>query len=64
MSDDKSKVGRQDRSRVAGEERYEVDYFAWKHGNSKEQAEGLIDKHGNSREMLDREAEALKKRER
>jgi hypothetical protein len=63
MADDKSKVGAQDRSRVAGDERYEVDYFARKHGISKEQAQGLIDKHGNSREVLDRVAEAMKKRE-
>ncbi|HEY8609748.1 MAG TPA: DUF3606 domain-containing protein [Roseomonas sp.] len=63
MADDKSKVGGQDRSRVAGDERYEVEYFARRHGISKEQAQGLIDKHGNSREALDRAAKGMKKSE-
>jgi hypothetical protein len=60
MSDDKTKVGGQDRSRVAGNEPYEVSYFAQKHGISAEQARELIGKHGNDRETLDREAEKLK----
>ena len=53
MSDDKSNVGGQDRSRVAGEQDYEVRYFAERHGISIEQAQQLIDRHGNSREKLD-----------
>ena len=60
MSDDKSKVGAQDRARVAGEERYELDYFAKKHGLTKEQAQQLIDRHGNGRAALDEAAAALK----
>ena len=59
MSDDKSNRGAQDRARVSGSETYEVDYFARKHGLSREQAEQLIRQHGNSREVLDREAEKL-----
>ena len=60
MADDKNNQGAQDRSRVAGDEDYEVSYFANKHGISTEQAQGLIDKFGNSRETLDAEAQKLK----
>lgn len=34
MADDKAKQGQQDRIRVAGNEPYEVEYFASKHGLS------------------------------
>lgn len=61
MSDDKNKVGAQDRRTVAGREAYEVDYFARKHGIPAEQARELIDRHGNDRETLDREAGKLKR---
>ena len=60
MSDDKTNRGGGDRAHVAGEEGYEVRYFAEKHGISIEQAQGLIDQHGNNRQALDRAAEALK----
>ena len=60
MSDDKSNVCGQDRSRVAGEQDYEVRYFAERHGISIEQAQQLIDRHGNSREELDRAAQQMK----
>ena len=60
MADDKSNVGEPDRSRVSGSERYEVSYFAQKHGISSEQTRELIKKHGNDRETLDRAAEKLK----
>lgn len=60
MSDDKSNRGAGDRSRVAGGEGYEVEYFAQKHGITPEQARHLIKDHGNDRETLDREAEKLK----
>ena len=36
MADDKSNVGGQDRSRVAGDQDYEVRYFAERHGISTE----------------------------
>ena len=39
MADDKSKRGGPDRRRVAGDEGYEVNYFARKHGISTQQAE-------------------------
>jgi len=60
MADDKSKTGAQDRGRVAGEEGYEVAYFADKHGISREQARTLIERHGNDRGTLDAAAAALK----
>jgi hypothetical protein len=60
MSDDKTKQGQQDRSRVAGDEPYEVAYFASKHGLSQEQARDLIARVGNDRASLDSAAEAMK----
>ena len=60
MPDDKSKTGGQDRSRVAGEQDYEVRYFAERHGISIEQAEQLIARHGNSRGELDKAARQMK----
>ena len=60
MSDDKNKRGGGDRRTVAGDEAYEVEYFARKHGLSAEQARELIARVGNSREALDRAAEELK----
>ncbi len=60
MSDDTNDRGAQDRSRVAGEQGYEVRYFAEKHGISVEQAQQLIDRHGNSRDELDAAAERIK----
>ncbi|MCR5874347.1 DUF3606 domain-containing protein [Phenylobacterium sp. J426] len=59
MGDDKQNVGESDRSRVSGSERYEVRYFAEKHGITMEQAGELIGKHDNDRETLDRAAEQL-----
>jgi hypothetical protein len=53
MADDKTKQGQQDRSRVAGDEPYEVEYFAAKHGLSQAQARDLIDRVGNDRRKLD-----------
>ena len=60
MPDDKNDRGAQDRSRVSGEEGYEVRYFADKHGISIDQAQQLIDRHGNSREKLDEAARQMK----
>jgi hypothetical protein len=60
MADDKTKRGGQDRTRVSGEQGYEVDYFARKHGITKEQAEKLIKQHGSDRAKLDAAAEQLK----
>lgn len=60
MTDNKAKQGQQDRSRVAGNEPYEVTYFASKHGLTQEQARELIARIGNNREELDAAASALK----
>lgn len=62
MADDKSKRGKADRSRVAGGEGYEVNYFARKHGIDKAAAEKLIKQIGNNRDKLNTAAEKLKKR--
>ena len=59
-ADDKSNRGEPDRSRVSGSEPYEVDYFAKKHGLTRQQAEALIKQHGNNRKELDAAAERLK----
>jgi hypothetical protein len=61
MADDKSKRGEPDRRQVAGDEPYEVGYFAKKHGISRDRAEMLIEKFGNDRAKLDAEAAKLKK---
>ncbi|MGX9055251.1 DUF3606 domain-containing protein, partial [Mesorhizobium sp. 14Argb] len=55
-------LGYQDRSRVSGDEEYEVGYFASKFGLSIPQVRELIAKHGNDRDTLEREAKALKGR--
>lgn len=59
MPDNKSKRGKADRSRVAENEGYEVNYFANKHGITREQARGLIKKVGNNRKKLNKAAEKL-----
>ena len=61
MADDKTKTDFRDRSRVAGEEDYEVRHFAEEAGISAEQARTLIKRHGNDRKMLHELAESLKR---
>jgi hypothetical protein len=61
MSDDKTKKGGGDRSRVAAGEDYEVRYFAEKHGITPDQVRDLIKRHGNSRDKLEAAAERLAK---
>ena len=53
MADDTSKRGAGDRSKVAGEQPYEIGYFAEKHGISRKEAQALIDRIGNDRTKLD-----------
>jgi hypothetical protein len=60
MSDNKKKRGAGDRRKVAGGEGYEVNYFANKHGITREQARNLINKVGNNRDKLNRAAEKLR----
>ena len=60
MGDDKNNQGRQDRSRVAAEQQYEVSYFADKHGITLEEARAIIKKAGPSRPDADAAANRLK----
>lgn len=60
MADNKSKRGAADRRQIAAGEGYEVNYFAKKHGISKDQAQKLIAKVGANREKLNAAAEKLK----
>jgi hypothetical protein len=62
MPDSKSKRGRQDRSRVAAGQGYEVSYFARKHGMSMQQARELIQSVGNNRTKLNAAASKLTRR--
>ena len=60
MTDDKTKVGEPDRSRVAADQHYEVGYLAGKYGLSPEQVRDLIARVGNDREKLEQAAQRLK----
>ena len=60
MTDDKSKRGERDRSRVAAGEDFEVEYFARQAGITPEQARTLIRRHGNDRAKLMEEARLIK----
>lgn len=52
-----------DRGRVAGQQGYELGYFARKHGISRQQAQQLISRIGNDREKLNAVAAKLKGRQ-
>jgi hypothetical protein len=54
MPDDKTDRGQRDRSRVAAEQQYEVEYFAKKHGVTTEEAAEIITRAGPSRERARR----------
>ena len=58
MSDDKSKVGRQDRSRVGGDQDYEVEDFHQKHKHlTHQQAIDIIREAKGDRKKADQLAE-------
>jgi hypothetical protein len=59
MADDKTKRGAADRSKVAGQEKYEVKHVADKFGVSQAEVKRVIDKFGNTRTKVEAE---LKKR--
>jgi hypothetical protein len=59
MSDDKSKVGEPDRSKVAKDQDYEVSYLVQKFGISTEEARKLIDRFGGNRDKIYAAAETL-----
>jgi uncharacterized protein DUF3606 len=60
MPDDKTKVGKPDRSRVSADQDYEVQQFAEENGLSSQQVRDLIARFGNSREKLERAARHLR----
>jgi hypothetical protein len=60
MADNKSNIGGADRRTVAGNEPYEVSYFAGKNGITADQARALIARIGNNRADLDAATEKLK----
>jgi hypothetical protein len=62
MADDKTKRGAADRGKVAGDQDYEIERFAVKHGLTTEEARALIARVGNNREKLDEAARELKRR--
>ena len=60
MTDDKTKVGEPDRSRVSGSQDYEVQFLA-RNGLSVEQVKKLIARVGNDREKIEAVARQLSK---
>jgi hypothetical protein len=59
MSDNNQKQA-QDRKLVAGGEKYEVSYFAKKHGLELKDAKRIIDAHGPDRDAADKAAQRFK----
>ena len=55
MSDDKSKKGSQDRSRINLNEDYEVRYWTKRFGVSEEKLRAAVEKAGVSAEAVERE---------
>jgi hypothetical protein len=53
MADDKNLRGGQDRSRVAGNEEYELRHIAQKLGVSTEEVQRAIEQVGNNREKIE-----------
>jgi hypothetical protein len=53
MSDNKNNRGERDRSRVSGNEEYELRYLAEKLNVSAEEVRNAIEKVGNSREKVE-----------
>lgn len=59
MPDDKTKIGKQDRERVAGGQDYEAQHLANETGITPELARDLIKAYGNNREKLLQAAKGL-----
>ena len=59
MSDDKNNRGPQDRSRVAMEEDYEVEYWTGKFGVSRDRLQQAIDAVGNGADAVERYLQRL-----
>jgi Protein of unknown function (DUF3606) len=58
MSDDTSKKGMQDRTRVNTSEDYEVRYWSEKFGVSRDQLKAAVNKVGNSVSAVEKELKA------
>lgn len=54
MSDDKNKRDGRDRSQVAGDEDFEIDYVVQKLGVTRDQVRAAIDAVGNNREDVEK----------
>lgn len=54
MSDDKNKRDGRDRSQVAGDEDFELDYLVQKLGVTRDQVRAAIDAVGNNREDVEK----------
>lgn len=54
MADDKDERGAQDRTRVAGDQDYEVRHLMERHRITRERALELIKEHGPSREAIEK----------
>jgi len=61
MPDNKDLVGGADRARVAGEEDYEINAFARRHGMSPDEVREMVERIGNDRDALEREAAKLRR---
>jgi hypothetical protein len=58
MSDDTSKKGLQDRTRINTSEDYELRYWSEKFGVSRDQLKAAVDKVGNSVSAVEKELKA------
>jgi hypothetical protein len=61
VENSRSQVGEPDRSLAAAGERYDVQHLAERHGISTDEARELIERFGLDRDVLDREAEKLRR---
>lgn len=59
MTDSKSTTNNRDRTKVAGEQKYEIHHLAKEAGITADQARQLIQAYGNDREKLMRAAKSL-----
>ena len=61
MADDKTKTDQRDRSKVAGDEDYEIQWLSKVTGVTPAQARELIKRYGNDRKVLEEHAGKLAK---
>ena len=59
MADDKTHIGEPDRSRVSGDQDYEVSYLSEKFGLSADEVRQLIKRVGNDSQKLEEVARTL-----